>query len=367
VPYGYAVVNVDVRGAYNSEGDMQFFGPQDAQDSYDVIEWLAKQEWCNGKIGLNGNSWYGMVQWKIAEAQPPHLAAIAPWEAETNIYRDEYVRDGIPMNTGSFMARSYGANRVEDLPAMIKKYPLMNSYWESKIADFGKITVPAYIVASYVSQMHTRGTLESFNQIASKDKWLRVHDTQEWPDMYDQKNVADLRRFFDHYLKGIDNGWESTPRVRLSVLDPGGLDVVNRVENEFPLARQEFRKLYLDAASAKLTTNPISQEDKVSYNTDAQGKTAFTIQFDQETEITGFIKLRLWVEADGADDMDVFARIVKLDKNGQPLFHDALMYKYAGPDGRLRVFSMNPASTLKPRSRPEGDFGRLRKSRSSGY
>src|SRR5208337_3070935 len=106
-------------------------------------------------------------------------------------------------------------------------------------------------------------------------------------------NRADLRRFFDHYLKGIDNGWESTPRVRLSVLDPGGLEVVNRVENEFPLARQEFRKLYLDAASAKLTTTPISQENKVSYNTDAQGKTAFTIQFDKEAEITGVIKLRL--------------------------------------------------------------------------
>jgi hypothetical protein len=337
VPYGYAVVNVDPRGAYMSEGDLQFFGPQDARDGYDVVEWLATQEWCNGKIGMNGNSWYGMTQWSIAAQQPPHLYAIAPWEAETNIYRDEYVRDGIPMIVNQIMSRSCGSNRVEDIASMIARYPLMNQYWESKIPNLGKIEIPSYIVASYNSQMHTRGTLEAFNQISSKNKWLRVHNTQEWPDIYDQKNVADLRRFFDHYLKDIDNGWESTPRVRLSVLDPGGLDVVNRAENEFPLARQEFHKLYLDAASAKLTTTPASQENKVSYNTNAEGKTAFTIQFDKETEITGFIKLRLWVEADGADDMDIFARIVKLDKNGQPLFHDALMYKYAGPDGRLRV------------------------------
>ena len=265
------------------------------------------------------------------------FAAIAPWEAETNIYRDEYVRDGIPINVPKLISRSYGSNRSEDIAAMIEKYPLMNSYWESKIAKFGDIEVPAYIVASYNSQMHTRGTLEAFGDIGSKEKWLRVHNTQEWPDLYDENNSANLKRFFDHYLKAIDNGWESTPRVRLSVFDPGGLDVVNRLETDFPIPRQEPRKLYLDAASAKLTTAPVAQESKVSYNTDAKGKVAFTIQFEEETEITGFVKLRLWVQADGADDMDLFARIVKLDKHGQPLFHNSIGFQYSGPDGRLRV------------------------------
>jgi len=338
VPYGYALVNVDPRGAYLSGGDMQFFGPQDAQDGYDAIEWLAKQDWCNGKVGMNGNSWYGMTQWEIAAVRPPHLAAIAPWEAETNIYRDEYVRDGIPVEVMTGLHRSYGANRVEDIAAMIDKCPLMNAYWESKIAKLDKIEIPAYIVASYNSQIHVRGTFEAFTQISSKEKWLRVHNTQEWPDMYDPKNRADLRRFFDRYLKGIDNGWEKTPRVRLSILDPGGTDIVGRAENEFPLARQKAVKLYLHAATGKLEEAPAPSESKAVYNTDAgDGKVAFTIRFDKPTEIMGFIKLRLWVEANGAGDMDLFTRIIKLDAQGKPLFQDSIIYAYSGPDGRIRV------------------------------
>jgi hypothetical protein len=338
VPNGYALVNVDPRGAYLSGGDMQFFGPQDAQDGYDAIEWLARQEWCNGKVGMNGNSWYGMTQWEIAAVGPPHLAAIAPWEAETNIYRDEYVRDGIPVEVMTGLHRSYGANRVEDIAAMIEKYPLMNAYWESKVAKLDKIKIPAYIVASYNSQIHVRGTFEAFTQISSKEKWLRVHNTQEWPDMYDPKNLADLRRFFDRYLKGIDNGWEKTPRVRLSILDPGGTDIVGRAESEFPLARQKAVKLYLNAASRKLDEKPAQSESNAVYNADAgDGKIAFTIRFGKPTEIMGFIKLRLWVEADGAGDMDLFARIIKLDAQGKPLFQDSIIYAYSGPDGRIRV------------------------------
>jgi uncharacterized protein len=338
VPNGYALVNVDPRGAYLSGGDMQFFGPQDAQDGYDAIEWLARQEWCNGKVGMNGNSWYGMTQWEIAAVGPPHLAAISPWEAETNIYRDEYVRDGIPVEVMTGLHRSYGANRVEDIAAMIEKYPLMNAYWESKVAKLDKIKIPAYIVASYNSQIHVRGTFEAFTQISSKEKWLRVHSTQEWPDMYDPKNLADLRRFFDRYLKGIDNGWEKTPRVRLSILDPGGTDIVGRAESEFPLARQKAVKLYLNAASRKLEEGPAQSESNAAYSADAgDGKIAFTIRFDKPTAIMGFIKLRLWVEADGAGDMDLFARIIKLDAKGKPLFQDSIIYAYSGPDGRIRV------------------------------
>jgi predicted acyl esterase len=337
VPFGYAVVNVDARGSYMSEGDMHFFGPQEGRDGYDAVEWIASQDWCNGRVAMNGNSWYGMTQWTIAAERPPHLAAIAPWEAETNIYRDEYVRDGIPVILNKLVSRSFGSNRVEDMAAMVEKYPLMSAYWESKIAKLENIEIPIYLVAGYNSQMHTRGTLEAYHQIGSKEKWLRVHNTQEWPDLYDDKHRADLRRFFDRYLKGVDNGWESTPCVRLSVFDPGGLDVVNRVETDFPLTRQQPCRLYLDATNARLSTTPATRQSKVSYNTDAKESAAFTIRFDQETEITGFITLRLWVEADGADDMDLFARIVKLDKNGQPLFQNSLCYKYSGPDGRLRV------------------------------
>jgi predicted acyl esterase len=126
--------------------------------------------------------------------------------------------------------------------------------------------------------------------------------------------------------------------VRLAILDPGGTDVVNRAEKEFPLARQELRRLYLDAASGTLATKRPSAESRTFYVADdGTGKSVFTIRFDKDTEITGFLKLHLWVAAEAATDMDLYARVIKLDASGAPLFQDSLTYRYSGPDGRLRV------------------------------
>jgi hypothetical protein len=149
---------------------------------------------------------------------------------------------------------------------------------------------------------------------------------------------ADMKRFFDHYLKGTENAWQKTPRVRLAVIDPGGADIVDRPENEIPLARQRARALYLDAESGRLLAAPAQKESKVSYNSnDGKSKAVFTIPFDKETEITGFIKLRLWVEADGANDMDLFATVSKLDAAGKPLTQKNSEHPYWESDGRLRV------------------------------
>lgn len=78
VAHGYAVVNPDKRGAYMSEGNLLYWGHEDALDGCDVIEWIASQKWCNGKVGMSGNSWLTVSQWFIAAEQPKHLAAIAP-------------------------------------------------------------------------------------------------------------------------------------------------------------------------------------------------------------------------------------------------------------------------------------------------
>lgn len=338
VPYGYALVNVDPRGAYLSSGNLQYFGPQDARDGYDVIEFLARQRWCNGKIGMNGNGWYATSQWFIAAERPPHLRAIAPWEGSDNLYRDEFVRGGIPIDTGAITPPSFGNGQVEDIATLIHRYPLLNAYWDSKIPQLKNIRIPAYVVASYSSQLYTRGSLEAFNQLGSQEKWLRVHNTHAWPDLYSEFNRADLHRFFDHYLKGIANDWPKTPTVRLSILDPGGIDVVNRAEKAFPLARQQLRRFYLDAATRSLAAAKPAAEALSRYLADdGAGRSEFTMRFEKDTEITGFLKLHLWVEAEAANDMDLFVRIIKLDASGQPLFQNSLSYRYAGPDGRLRV------------------------------
>lgn len=79
--YGYAVVNPDPPGVNNVEGDIKFSGPSDAEDCYDLIEWLAAQPWCNGRVGMHGTAFAGISEWFVAALRPPHLVCIAPWEA----------------------------------------------------------------------------------------------------------------------------------------------------------------------------------------------------------------------------------------------------------------------------------------------
>ena len=182
--HDYAVVFMDPRGVGMSEGDAHYFGAQDASDNYDVIEWLAVQVWCSGRVTMAGNSWLGITQWYTAALNPPHLTCIAPWEGHGNMYRDEYMRGGIPHINIVRVNMCYGNHRMEDLPAAMRAYPLMNDYWEDKAANFEKITCPAYVVASYTSQVHAHGTFEGFRRLSSKEKWLRIHNTQEWSDQH---------------------------------------------------------------------------------------------------------------------------------------------------------------------------------------
>ena len=186
---GYAICNPDPRGVAQSEGDSVMFGRQEGRDCHDLIEWLAAQDWCNGKVAMSGTSYLTISQWFTAAEQPPHLAAINPWEGLSDVYRDLVMRGGMP-DTGFAERlqknRYAGNNRREDILAEADCYPLINELWEDKIARFEKITTPAYIVASYSNTLHTAGTFRAWRRIASKDKWLRVHNTQEWPDYYDE-------------------------------------------------------------------------------------------------------------------------------------------------------------------------------------
>ncbi|MER2555748.1 MAG: CocE/NonD family hydrolase, partial [Thauera sp.] len=301
VAHGYAVIAPDPRGCFNSEGDIRAWGKGEAEDEYDLIEWVASRPWSNGKVGLSGNSWLAMTQWSVAALRPPHLAAIAPWEGAHDIYRETMARGGIPDTVfpAGIFACLPGKGRIEDPVAMVSAHPRFDQYWASKVADLSSIDVPAYVVASWTNLLHTTGSIAGWRGIHSKQKWLRVHNTHEWTDYYSPDSVEDLRRFFDRFLKGIDNDWEATPAVRLSILDPGRRDTVGRAESDFPLARQKFVPFHLSIGEqcGQLASVPQQHEVSCTYDSsDLRGAT-FRVTFDREIEVTGYLKLKLWVEA----------------------------------------------------------------------
>jgi uncharacterized protein len=378
---GYAICNPDIRGVGNSDGDSVLWDRQEGRDCHDLIEWLAAREWCTGKVGMSGTSYLAASQWFTAAEQPPHLAAINPWEGVSDVYRDLVKRGGMPdiafakqLQDNSF----YGHNGKEDIVTEAERYPLVNGLWENKIPRFDRITVPAYVVASYSNTLHAAGTFRAWRRMASQEKWLRIHNSQEWPDYYDKDNVEDLRRFFDRYLKDEDNGWEQTPRVRYSVLDLEGGDRVGVSSDEFPPKDVTSVKYYLDGRSRVLDTAAPTDEVTAVYvvgsNPDA---VSFVTRFDQETVLVGYPKARLWVEARGADDMDLFILVQKLDAYGTPLQqftvpnqgamaqdvteHGASILRYKGSDGRLRVSMRHLDEKLSTDDVPAHSFDRVEK------
>lgn len=335
---GYAVVNADPRGAGNSEGRLVLWGKQDGEDGHDAIEWIAEQPWSNGKVGMFGNSGLAMCQWFIAAEQPPHLACIAPWEGTSDMYREFVSENGIPgpgfMNFVASIGRS-ASGLMEDYNAMLRKYPLMNAYWQSKVPEFAKITVPAYVTGGW-SHVHMMGSINGYRRISSEKKWLRVHRDFEWPDTYSWWNMQDLERFFDRYLKGIRNGWEMTPKVRLDIMDAYHFDSqVHRPETDFPLDRTIYAKLFVRGKN-ELAGEPSSVETSISYDPETE-EADFDIKFSEDTELAGFIKAHLWVEADGHDEMDLFLTVQKLDQDGEWLPTSVFGLAHPGAWARVRV------------------------------
>lgn len=338
--HGYAVINVDIRGIGFSGGFHDQFGLQDGQDGYDFIEWTARQPWCNGKVAMSGSSALAISQYHIAAQQPPHLACIAPWEGMSDMYRESLYEGGIPCIafTEFATAGAAGLKGIDDQGGMARKYPLMNGYWKNKIPEFEKIVCPMYITAGW-NHFHLRGSLNVWRKAGSKEKWLRAHREFEWPDFYTPENIEDLRRFFDRYCKDINNGWELTPRVRLDVMDAFDQNAhTARSEREFPLARTDYQRLYLDANAGTMETEPVAAEGSVSYDPN-EDIISFDHTFTSDTELTGYPFLRLWVECQGYDDMDLFITLKKVSREGveQPITVFGGTAPHPGAWGKMRV------------------------------
>lgn len=322
VPRGYAVVHADGRGFFASEGSPDPFGEETIRDYAELVEWAGTREWSNGRVGLNGVSYLAICQWFVAAQNPPHLSAIVPWEGISDPYRDVLFHGGIP-ETGfvRWWAGDKSAlpgsdeepvNSPEHRTPLVSQLPLERPRLED-------VRVPALICASWSDQgLHTRGSINGFLGISSEHKWLYTHGRGKWVVCYEPAALEYQRRFLDYFLKGVENGMLREPRVRLEVRQT--LDRwQERAEHEWPIARTRYREAFLDAATESLAFEVPEGEEAVVYDAVACGSAAFRLRFSEDTEISGHIKLKLWVSTDRGDDMDLFVGIRKLDARGKQI------------------------------------------------
>jgi predicted acyl esterase len=355
VPGGYVCVRVDSRGAGRSPGFLDPFCPRETRDFFLCIEWGAAQAWSNGKVGLLGISYYAINQWHVASLQPPHLAAMCPWEGAADWYRDMVRhggiacvfwdnwmrkqvitvqhgvgdRGGVNPNTGQPVAgpatlseAELAANRTA-LHRAVLSNPLNGDYYRERSPDWSRITVPLLSAGNWGGQgLHLRGNVEGFVRAASTEKWLEVHGLEHWTEFYTDYGMALQKRFFDHYLKGVDNGWERQPPVLLNVRRTDGF--VQRTESAWPIPRTQWTRFYLDARSNTLAAQPAAAAEAAEYDALGEELTFSTPPLAGETEITGPVAAKLFISS-STTDADIFAVLRVFDPSGREVdFQGAL-------------------------------------------
>jgi uncharacterized protein len=316
--HGYGVAIADPRGAWLSGGDFHHNGIQEAEDCADTIEWLGSLPWGNGRVGMTGVSYLAAIQYLVAPLRPEPLAALNPWEGFSDWYREFAYHGGI-LET-NFLPRAsdnirYSLNRTEDTWENVKAHPLIDDFWRSKELQLEEIDQPAYVVASWSDQaLHLRGTIEAWRRMGSHRKWLEVHGQKKWAHYYRPASRRRQLDFFDEFMRDRPTLLAAWPKVRIEVRERHAV-AHERAESEWPLARTEHRKMHLEAPSGRLGSDG-GEPAEVRY--DAQeGQVHFDCTFEHTTELTGHASLRLWVETEGSDDMDLFVALQKLDAHGR--------------------------------------------------
>ena len=264
VPRGYCCVRVDERGSGKSPGQSVLYSPQEAIDFYDAIEWAGHQPWSNGRVATIGISFFARTQWWVANLKPPSLACIVPWEGAADQYRDILYHGGIfgsGFIVGWFtthmahhlLGRAYKNNPdafQDNVLWRFMRNSLDSGVFKSQQAQWDKIDLPMWAVGNWSGMgLHLRGATEGYMRAASKDKKLRIHCGTHYHPFYSDDGRRDQLRFFDYWLKDIDNDVMQEPPVKLAIRTGHGAYHF-RYENEWPIARTQWTKLYFDLSAS---------------------------------------------------------------------------------------------------------------------
>jgi predicted acyl esterase len=216
------------------------------------------------------------------------------------------------------------ARNVVPLWKDLVEHQFDDDYYKTRSADLSKVRVPLLSCGNWGGAgLHLRGNVEAFVRAASDQKWLEIHGGTHWAVFYTDYANELQRRFFDHFLKGDDNGWETQPRVLLNIRHPGETFVL-REENEWPLARTQWAKWFPQADGKTLSTEPSSGDATVEFKALGDGVIFSTTPFETKTEITGPLAAKLWVSS-STTDADLFLVFRLFDPQGKEVvFQGAL-------------------------------------------
>jgi len=350
VPAGYAVVNMNLPGFANSGGRPSLGGVEQMDAFAEAIDWIGERPWCTGQVGLNGVSFLAISQYPVAAGQtsrgvPRCLKAICPWEGIRDVYQEMFFEGGIEEQgfpvfwwytevkpTINCTEREFVEIEGQLPKDMAKVHPFYDDYWKSKVPRAENISLPMLICASFSDQgLHTRGSFRIFRDARSRQKWVYTHRSLKWDAYYSREVEALTKSFFDCFVKGdTDNGFLENAPVRLEVRS--SRDEIHEVRGEsaWPLERTRYEKLFL---TSKESLEPVADKRSAELVYNARsGSLRLSHVFDRDTELTGYAKLRLWVEArlgdgsgPGPDDMALFVGIDKVDRGGRRIpFHGSV-------------------------------------------
>jgi predicted acyl esterase len=351
VSRGYAHVILDPRGIGHSGGEYDLQGLREQQDGYDGIEWIAAQPWCDGNVGMLGMSYFACIQYLVAAQQPPHLKAIFAHDGFTDWYRHNYYQGGIFLwgkaqhiwrlydthTTRSLSERSMPREEFARSVRALREDPSIQAYpylwkltnnaqnnpmlldhllhpldgpfhWERSASRvFDRIRIPVFLLSRWSAwAIHLPGAIEAFEKL-SVPRRLVITETpweggfgRPWHENHDL-----VLRWYDHWLKGIDNGVMQEAPVKIFVRGKNAW----RDEREWPPARVQWKKLYLREGGGLDAVPPLPHERPDSFvnqpwqqsGSSSPCVTYATAPMTADTEYTGPHALYLYADLSGAD------------------------------------------------------------------
>jgi predicted acyl esterase len=287
----------------------------------------------------------------VAKLKPPSLKAILPWEGRADQYRDQayhggifsmgFIANWVATHTAHHLLgrpRSYNPDSFQpDMLYNLMKNDLDSQFWRIASADWDETDVPLYSVGNWGGfALHLRGNTEGFTRARSRNKKLRIHTGTHFHPFHSEEGRLDQLRWFDHWLKGIDTGIMDEPPVKLEIRTGGSTKpYAFRFENEWPIARTQWTKLYLkidkdapvkgEGIEGSLVDKAVKTEKAITYSagpghyrpvSGRSGVSFETPPMTVDTEVTGPLVLNLWVSS-SSEDMDIYATIRNIDAEGK--------------------------------------------------